>query len=67
MLVLHTRALPTWLAIVGYPTALVLLVNPLPRIGSILIFPAWVMLVSVVILVRRSKVPAKHGGAAVAA
>ena len=62
-LILRTRALPTWLGIIGYPTAVGLLVNPFGWTEAALIFPSWVILVSVVILVRRKTAPAVPGGA----
>jgi len=48
---LRTGAVPRWIAIVGYVVALVLLLSP-PITGWVqLLFPGWVLLVSVFILV----------------
>ena len=50
---LRTSALPRWLALVGYLTAVVLLVAAGEYRWTQLVFPAWVLLVSVVILFTR--------------
>jgi len=45
--------IPRWLALVGYATGLILLLTPpLPNLTQFL-FPAWVLLLSILILVRR--------------
>jgi hypothetical protein len=48
---LRTSAIPRWLAVVGYAVAGLLLLSPPISGWSQLLFPAWVLLVSVVILV----------------
>lgn len=50
---LRTRAFPRWVSAAGYIVALVLLVTPGNRSWSPLLFPAWVLLLSLVILVTR--------------
>lgn len=49
---LRTRTLPRWLALLGYAVALVLLLSVSYARGFVLIFPAWVVLVSIEILRR---------------
>lgn len=48
---LRTRSVPRWIAVVGYVVALLLLASPPVTQWSQLLFPAWVLLVSVFILV----------------
>jgi hypothetical protein len=48
---LRTRSVPRWIAVVGYAVALALLVSPPLPGWSQLLFPGWVLLVSVYILV----------------
>lgn len=49
----RARSLPRWLAVVGYLTGLSLLfIPPLPDLAQFL-FPGWVALVSILVLVRR--------------
>ena len=48
---LRTRAVPRWLAVVGYIAALTLLLTPPISNWSQLVFPLWVLVMSVVILV----------------
>ena len=50
---LRTRAIPRWVAIVGYAVALVLMVAAGEHRWSQLIFPLWVLLLSLVILLTR--------------
>jgi hypothetical protein len=50
---LRTRAIPRWVAFVGYAVALVLLVAAGEHRWSQLIFPLWVLLLSLVILLTR--------------
>ena len=52
---LRTGVLPKWLAIAGYLVALVLLVTPPFPGWSQLLFPGWVLLVSVFILVATAR------------
>ena len=57
---LRTGVMPKWLAIVTYAVALVLLVVTTLSLWVTLIFPAWVLGVSILILVQnyRRRVPA---------
>ena len=57
--VLRTSAVPRWVAYVGYATALALLVAAGEHKWVQLVFPLWVLLVSVAILLTkpRSAVP----------
>ncbi|TDW75017.1 hypothetical protein [Kribbella pratensis] len=50
---LRTAAVPRWVAILGYLVALVLLLAAGEHRWTQLLFPAWVLLLSVVILVTR--------------
>ena len=54
---LRTRTLPRWLVLLGYVIALVLLFSVSYFRGFVLVFPAWVALVSVELLLR-----ARSGG-----
>ena len=58
-LALRTSALPRWVSIVGYVVALVLMVGAAEQKWSQLVFPAWVLMVSIVILLTRP--PARPG------
>ena len=51
--IMRSRVLPSWLAVVGYLSGLVLFVLPLVAQPAGLVFPAWVFTVSVVLLVTR--------------
>lgn len=53
--ILRSRALPTWLAYLGYLLGLVLFVVPFVIEPMGLLFPAWVLLVSIVLLVTRAQ------------
>ena len=54
----RTQTLPRWLALLGYAVAVVLLLSVSYARGFVLIFPAWVVLVSIEILRRaRSERP----------
>ncbi len=53
---LRTAALPRWVSLIGYAVALVLLVAAGEHRWTQLVFPAWVLLVSVVILFTRPQV-----------
>jgi hypothetical protein len=58
---LRTAALPRWVSLIGYAVALVLLVAAGDHRWTQLVFPAWVLLVSVVILFTRPQTrPAVH-------
>lgn len=54
-LIFRTGALPKWLAISGYGFALLLLVTPLVTGPSGAVFPAWVAVISIALLVRRAE------------
>jgi hypothetical protein len=51
---LRTRTLPRWLVVLGYVVALVLLFSVSYFRGFVLVFPAWVTVVSIELLARRS-------------
>jgi hypothetical protein len=53
---LRTSAVPRWISFLGYAVALVLLVAAGEHRWSQLVFPAWVLLLSLVILVTRPPV-----------
>ncbi len=52
--IMRSRVLPSWLAVIGYLSGLVLFVLPLVTQPAGLVFPAWVLTVSVVLLLTRS-------------
>ena len=52
---LRTSSIPRWIFYLGYLVALVLLVSSGDRAWTPFLFPAWVLLLSVVILVTRPK------------
>ena len=54
---LRTGALPRWVVYLGYVVALVLIVAAGEHRWTQLVFPTWVLLVSIVILVTRPPVP----------
>jgi hypothetical protein len=61
-IVLRTRAMPRWIAAVTYGLAIVLLFAVPRTLWAILVFPAWVLCVSVIILLlRRSERSAEPG------
>jgi len=55
MIVLRTRALPRWAAVIGLAIGLVLLLGVQAFDLIILLFPAWVALISVIVLVASSR------------
>jgi hypothetical protein len=55
---LRTSAMPRWVAYLGYLSALILLLAAGTQEWTQLVFPAWVLLVSVVILFTRPVRPA---------
>ena len=61
-LALRTAFIARWIAFVGYAVALLLLFSPRGLDGIAMIFPAWVLLVSLYILVSnlRTKKNSKH-------
>jgi len=50
---LRTRVMPGWLAILGYVTAEVLLLTIGSADWASVVFPVWVFIISVGILIRR--------------
>ena len=50
---LYTRLTPTWLAVGGYVIALVLLIGSSYFDWSLMVFPLWVLLVSLFILTEK--------------
>jgi hypothetical protein len=56
--VMRAAAMPRWVSFIGYAVALVLLLASNGQPWLQLAFPAWVLLVSLVILVRSSRSPA---------
>ena len=50
---IRTSAMPRWVSFIGYAVALVLLLAAGEHRWSQLLFPAWVLLVSIVILFTR--------------
>ena len=54
---LRTRAIPRWVAFLGFAVALVLLVAAGEHRWSQLIFPVWVLVLSLVILLTRPARP----------
>jgi len=54
---LYTQLTPRWLAIGGYVVAVVLLIGSYYLDWSILVFPVWVLLVSICILLDKEKEP----------
>jgi hypothetical protein len=57
----RTGALPRWLSLVGYLAALGMLLLPLLIGPVVFIFPIWLGVVSVFILVRRRRVGSADG------
>jgi len=53
---IRTRALPRWVSYLGYVVALTLMVAAGEHKWTQLVFPTWVLLVSVVLLVVRPPV-----------
>jgi hypothetical protein len=51
----RTGIVPRWLVVVGYVTALVLLVAPPRTVWATMLFPGWVLLVSLVIIVSSGR------------
>jgi hypothetical protein len=60
--IMRSRVLPSWLAVIGYLSGLVLFLLPLVTQPAGLLFPAWVLVVSVVLLLTRSTDLAVPGG-----
>jgi hypothetical protein len=60
---LYTRLIPRWLAAAGYVIAVVLLFGSYFFDWSLLVFPFWVLLVSVAILLERESLPDTTAGA----
>lgn len=47
---------PRWLVVVGYVVGLILLLMPVPNVVLTWVFPVWVALVSVMLLIRRDEI-----------
>lgn len=54
---MRTKMVPTWLALVGYATGVLLLLSPPLSNWTQLLFPTWVLLFSVYILVASRRTP----------
>jgi hypothetical protein len=66
-LFLRTKVTPRWMALLGYVLALLLLVSISHVSWAILVFPLWILLISVYILIenyRRGPLAARGSGAA---
>jgi hypothetical protein len=63
---LRTAFLPRWVALVGYVCGLVLLLVVTSWTWIGLIFPLWVLLVSVVVLMTENRIPANTAGDTIA-
>lgn len=62
----YTRLTPRWLAIIGYAIAVLLLIGSPYLGGSLLLFPLWVLLVSLSILRDKEAVPGGKGASIIA-
>ena len=51
-LFLRTRVTPRWMALMGYALALLLLMTISHLSGIILVFPLWILLISIYILIE---------------
>jgi hypothetical protein len=58
---IRTAGLPRWVSYLGYLVALVLLIAAAEQRWTQLVFPSWVLLVSVVLLVARPGDRARTG------
>ncbi len=61
-LALHTRFIPRWIAFLGYAVALLLLLSSRYIEGILLVFPLWVLLISLYILIDNLRRPSSGGG-----
>ena len=61
---IRTRSLPRWVSYVGYLVALTLMVAAGEHKWTQLVFPTWVLLVSVVLLISRPAIPQPSVGRA---
>ena len=52
-MIMRSHVLPTWLAVVGYLSGLILFVAPVVTRPVGLAFPVWVFVVSIVMMVKR--------------
>ena len=59
---LRTGAFPRWVSFLGFATALVLLVAAGEQKWTQMVFPSWVLVLSVVILVTRPRHPGDGAG-----
>jgi hypothetical protein len=53
--IMQSRILPSWLAAIGYLGGVMLFVLPLITSPTGLVFPAWVLIVSIVLLATRRR------------
>jgi hypothetical protein len=56
-LALHTRFIPRWIAFLGYAVALLLLLSSRYIEGILMVFPLWVLLISLYILIDNLRRP----------
>ena len=56
-LALRTGFIARWIALIGYPLALLLLLSSRYIEGILLVFPLWVLLISVYILIDNLRRP----------
>jgi hypothetical protein len=61
--IVYTRIVPRWIAVMGYVLALFLLIGSYYVGWSIVVFPAWVFLISVYILADNLRPPPEGAGA----
>jgi hypothetical protein len=54
-LILRTRVMPNWLAYLGYATAILLFLFPLVAQPLGIVFPLWVLVVSITIALTRPR------------
>ncbi|MCP3856453.1 MAG: hypothetical protein GY724_00310 [Actinomycetia bacterium] len=59
-MILRSAAFPVWLTLVSYIAAMGVIVNPLNQLGTLYLFPSWVVVVSVFVLLRRHQLPTLH-------
>lgn len=60
----RSGALPRWFCLLGYPTALALLLVVFVSEYVVLVFPAWVAITSVILIVERDPLTSTAGGPA---
>lgn len=57
-----SEAFPRWLVVIGYAVGLTLLLMPVPNVLLTWVFPIWVAIVSMVLLLRRDAISKPAGG-----